>query len=630
MNARSLDRMFSVLVLWTVLTGIFAWLPLVRILGRPDGYTWGVLGLGGAGTEGPFWVFILATAWVVSMLWTLVRGPRSVSYVLVVGWHLLITGIVIAGTIAGGTDATIQGQGLRWEIPLWVLTVPFLIGTSMAAGWAVVDARSGSTPVAAPWAARNTVRLGVSLGLLALALLLFRAGTNYDWVTAAAIVVTVLHWVALVRAFGDSRPGGTAHSVSAADVAPRPATPPAGGPVTDAERIDSLDVLRGVAVLGILAMNIGSFAMPSAAYQNPTVWGSLNGLNGVVWTATHLLVDLKFMAIFSMLFGAGLVLMSERRESRGEGVWGLHLRRMFWLLVFGLAHAHLIWYGDILVWYAVTGTLVFGLRRRRPRTLIALGLGAWLVGSMILTAAGLSWSEWPEAERVETVAELDPPAEVLQAEVEAYRGGFGSQLEERSPTALEMETGVYLVWALWRVSGLMLLGMAFFKLGVLSASRSDTFYRRLLVAAALVGIPVVAAGIAWNRSTGWEPPGFFFIGSLPNYWGSLPVALGWVGLVMLAVRRGWWDGLRARFAAVGRMAFTNYIAQSVICTWIFYGHGLGLFGRVDRVGQVGIMLAVWAVMLAVSPLWLRRFRFGPLEWLWRSLVYRRLQPMRRG
>jgi uncharacterized protein len=425
------------------------------------------------------------------------------------------------------------------------------------------------------------------------------------------------------RLIAGGRPGGSGLD----EASPRP---PTGGPVTGAERIDSLDVLRGVAVLGILTMNIGSFAMPSAAYQNPTVWGSLDGLNGVAWTATHLLGDLKFMAIFSMLFGAGLVLMSERREARGEGVWGLHLRRMFWLLVFGLAHAHLIWYGDILVWYAVAGTLVFGLRRRRPRTLIALGLGAWLVGSMILTAADLSWSEWPEAERAATVAELDPPAEVLRAEIDAYQGGFASQFADRSPRAVEMETSVFLVWALWRVSGLMLLGMALFKLGILSASRSDAFYRRLLVAVLLIGIPVIAAGIVWNRSTGWDPPGFFFIGSLPNYWGSLPVALGWVGLVMLAVRREWWDGLRARFAAVGRMAFTNYIAQSVICTWIFYGHGLGLFGRVDRVGQVGIMLAVWAVMLAVSPLWLRRFRFGPLEWLWRSLVYLRLQPMRRG
>lgn len=214
MRVHTLERLFSILVFWTVLTGIFAWLPLVRILGRPDGYTWGVLGLRGSGTEGPFWVFIVATAYVVSMLWALVRGPRPVSYVLVVGWHLLVTGIVLAGTLQGGTDATIQGQGLRWEIPLWILTVPFLIGTAIAATWAVVDGRSGLTPVAAPWARGNTIRLGVSLALLLLALLLFRAGTNYNWVTAAAIVTTILHWIALMHAFGVSPdppagPGGT-------------------------------------------------------------------------------------------------------------------------------------------------------------------------------------------------------------------------------------------------------------------------------------------------------------------------------------------------------------------------------------------------------------------------------------
>lgn len=203
MRARSLQRLFGVLVPWTVVTGIFAWLPLVRIMGRPDGYTWRVLGLRGAGTEGPFWVFIVATGYVVGMLWTLVRGPRTLSYALVVGWHLLVTGIVIAGTLQGGAAATIQGQGLGWEIPLWVLTVPFLIGVAVAVLWAVADGRSGLTPVAGAWTPRNTRRLGISLALLVSALLLFRAGTNYDWVTAAAIVATILHWIALVRAFGD-------------------------------------------------------------------------------------------------------------------------------------------------------------------------------------------------------------------------------------------------------------------------------------------------------------------------------------------------------------------------------------------------------------------------------------------
>lgn len=406
-----------------------------------------------------------------------------------------------------------------------------------------------------------------------------------------------------------------------------PQTRPA--PTPAAERIGSLDVLRGFAVLGILTMNIGSFSMPSAAYQNPRVWGDLTGLNGGVWRLTHILGDLKFMAIFSMLFGAGMVLMAERQAARGGSAWGLHLSRMGWLLVFGLVHAYAFWYGDILVWYAVTGTLLFGFRRLRPRTLIALALLLWVLGSGILAAAGLSVPSWPEGDRVELVADLDPPPEALQAEVAIYRGGWLQQMEKRVPESLGMQTGVYGFWAFWRVGGLMLLGMALFKLGVFSAKASKTTYGLMVAAGLVVGVPLIVLGISRNVATDWAAPEFFFLGSLYNYWGSLPVALGWVGAVMLMCSTGALPAVTRRLAAVGRMAFTNYIAQTVICTTIFYGHGLGLFGSVDRVGQAGIVLAVWAVLLAASPWWLKRFHAGPLEWLWRSLVYRRAQPFKR-
>ncbi|MBT8487431.1 MAG: hypothetical protein KJO65_01260, partial [Gemmatimonadetes bacterium] len=158
--------------------------------------------------------------------------------------------------------------------------------------------------------------------------------------------------------------------------APQPSTASVSGagPVSDPERIASLDVLRGVAVLGILTMNVWSFAMPSATYFNPTVWGTYTGLDRLAYQATHVFADLKFMAIFSMLFGAGIVLMSERRAERGQPVAGLHYRRMFWLFVFGMLHAYLIWWADILVPYALCGSLVFLARRLRPRTLIVLGL----------------------------------------------------------------------------------------------------------------------------------------------------------------------------------------------------------------------------------------------------------------
>ncbi len=400
-------------------------------------------------------------------------------------------------------------------------------------------------------------------------------------------------------------------------------------PVAEPQRILALDVLRGFAVLGILAMNVGSFSMPAATYFDPTAYGDLTGANRAAWTVTHLLADLKFMAIFSMLFGAGIVLMTERAESRGRSATGLHYRRMGWLIVFGLLHAHLLWYNDILYWYGVIGLLAYLFRKLPPRRLIFWGVASIAVTSLLMLAGGLTTDRWPPEMLEYIVRDLKPPPEALAAEVEAYRGGWLEQMEYRVPKALEMELNTLFVWALWRVGGLMLLGMALFKLGVFSAERSAVFYRRLVAVAILIGIPLIAYGIHLNFAADWEAPYFFFIGLQLNYWGSLPVSLGWVGLVMLACRKpgfGWFTG---PLAAVGRMAFTNYILQTVICTTIFYGHGLGQFGQVERTGQAAIVVGVWAFQLIASPIWLRHFRYGPLEWLWRSLVYLSPPPFRR-
>jgi len=401
-------------------------------------------------------------------------------------------------------------------------------------------------------------------------------------------------------------------------------------PVSESDRIDSLDVLRGFAVLGILSINIGSFAMPGAAYFDPTAWGNLTGANYWIWWVSHVLADLKFMAIFSMLFGAGILLMAERHESRGRPSSGLHYRRMAWLIVFGLMHAHLLWYGDILVWYGVTGLFIYLFRHRSPRTLITCAIISWIVGSSVMVAGGLSAPSWPPEVAAEIVGDLKPTAEVTAAEIAAYQGGWLQQMEHRVPAAVGMETETYLFWAVWRVSGLMLMGMALFKLGVFSAKSSARTYLTFIGLALLVGIPVISYGVARNFAIDWRAPDFFFLGSQFNYWGSILVALGWVSGVMLACRTPAFRSLTDRLAAVGRMAFTNYIMQTIICTWIFYGHGLGLFAQVERTTQTAVLLGVWAFQLIVSPIWLDRFHYGPLEWLWRSLVYTRRQRFRRS
>ena len=402
------------------------------------------------------------------------------------------------------------------------------------------------------------------------------------------------------------------------------------GPTTQSERILSLDVLRGFAVLGILVMNIQAFSMIGAAYFNPTAYGDLTGLNYLVWLLSHLLADMKFMSIFSMLFGAGIVLMAERMEESGLNPSRVHYRRTLILLLFGIAHAWMLWTGDILYTYAMCALLVYLFRKRQPKTLITLGLISIAVASAVSLMAQFTMPMWPEESLVGMAKFWSPIQAQVAAEVEAYRGGWNAQNEFRFMVALSMETGAFLSSLSWRAGGLMLVGMGLYKLGYFSATLPARTYRKLILAALVLGLPLAAAGVRYHTTTDWALETGFFGGMQFNYWGSLLVALGWVGVVMLFCQR--WPGSRLyqSLAATGQMALTNYLMQTLICTTLFYGHGFGLYGSVERTGQIGIVFAVWAVQLLWSPWWLARFRFGPFEWLWRSLTYMRLQPMRRG
>ncbi len=399
--------------------------------------------------------------------------------------------------------------------------------------------------------------------------------------------------------------------------------------MADAGRIDALDILRGFAVLGILVVNIQAFAMPEAAYFNPTALGNIEGANLYVWVVGRMFADQKFMTIFSMLFGASIVLMTERAEARGD-VRRVHYRRMAWLLVIGLLHAHLLWSGDILFLYAVCGMLVYPLRRQPAGRLLVFGVLLLGVASAYSVGVGLALPYWPEEVRSSLTADMwKPTPEMIKAELAAYRGGWLDQQPYRSARAFEFETYVLISWGLWRAGGLMLIGMALFRKGVFSAERSPHFFAALVAAAVILGLPLVAYGIASDFARGW-PLWSLFLGAQFNYWPSIAVSLGYVGLVMLACQTKALLALTRPFAAVGRTALTNYLLQTVLCTTLFYGHGLGWFGSVDRVGQVWVVAAVWAVQLVVSPLWLRRFRFGPAEWAWRSVTYGTRLPFRQA
>jgi uncharacterized protein len=407
-------------------------------------------------------------------------------------------------------------------------------------------------------------------------------------------------------------------------------TGPRLAPTLGSDRIESIDVLRGVAVLGILLMNVRTFALPSAAYSSPVLCGGETSIDMAVFMIVEAAASLKFMAIFSFLFGVGVVLFTSRLESRSGRSAGLWYRRMVWLLVIGLAHAWLLWWGDILVAYALCGMLVYPLRRLRPLAQAGIGVGLMLVGTAIWWGLGEAIAVAESQGAIDVAAEFSTSPEQVEAERAAWRGSWLKQSDERLSLAIGLETGVFAIWLLWRCGGLMLLGMACYKWGLFSRQLRGRALGWMAAIGVCAGGPLVAIGLMANVSSDWDGLDVAFGNSLWNYWGSLGVAAFWAALVLLLVRVRAAEGVCRVVACVGRMALTNYLAQSVVCGVIFYGWGFGWHGELGYASQLLVVIGVWSLQFVWSPLWLRTFRFGPVEWLWRSLTYWQRQPMRRG
>lgn len=395
-------------------------------------------------------------------------------------------------------------------------------------------------------------------------------------------------------------------------------------PTTPRERIQVIDVLRGVALLGILLTNIQHFSMFAGTVRNPTLYGDFSGANFWVYALTFNLAFQKFMPIFSMLFGAGIMLAADRWQDAEAGAAAFHYRRMGVLLLIALVHAYLIWYGDILFSYAVCGALVFPLRRRSA---------AFLITSGIIVLAGQPFLEFlsfavPGLFAFSGAFQGMSLEEILAADLAAFRGGWLENFRMRATYAFEGQTIGFFLHEVWRAGGLILLGMGLYRLGIMTGAAKHKVYWMLVAKGLLIALPVTAFAFWVAHSNGWS--GFwirqFYLQVI--YWVGIPVSLAWLSIVMLRCGGGCHGWLGRALAAVGRTALSNYLLHSLLCTWIFYGFGLGLYGSMERIGQIGIVVAIWVLQLIVSPLWLKRFRFGPAEWAWRSLSYGKLQPLR--
>jgi uncharacterized protein len=400
------------------------------------------------------------------------------------------------------------------------------------------------------------------------------------------------------------------------------------GPVQADSRIKSLDVMRGFAVLGILIVNAAFFAAPWQTSQNPLLPPlDVNETTLWSWFVMHVFFEFKCITLFSLLFGASLYLVGGERSDKDRGK--VLRRRLFWLLIFGLIHALLIWFGDILVTYALTGFLVLFARSWKGGTLITVGTILYLL-TILPSVAGIMFMSSMPPEALEQMQAqhaimkpmmFAPSDEDMAAMIAAFQGDIVSVTSANA--SLWATFFVFAILGLIvRTAGVMMIGMGLFKLGFLSG-RSPVWVYVLFLLLGIAALSVIAYEALQNWQAGYTFTQVMNGGALANQGLSILGSLGYAALFVLLVKVG------ARFlteplAAVGRMAFTNYITQSLIMTTIFWGgRGFGLYGEIDRPTLMAIVFAIWALQLIWSPLWLSRFSMGPLEWLWRSLSYAR-------
>lgn len=407
-----------------------------------------------------------------------------------------------------------------------------------------------------------------------------------------------------------------------------------------AERLITLDALRGFAVMGILAMNIVAFAMPEMAYVSPRAYGGETPSDIAAWAVGFVLFDGKMRGLFSILFGASMLLIADRAAASGQSPAAVHYRRMVWLAIFGLSHYLFIWWGDILFLYAAVGCVAFLFRHWEARRLIRWALGLFLTGTLLMSALF--------GAQLVLVRSIDSPGQspaLVEAgrdvqrgyaaidreipdELALYRGGYPAIVKERLDNAAN--PFLMVMTSFLETLPLMMIGMALFRNGFLTGQWNVHEYRRTAKHTLPPGL-LLTLGIAWamaaskfdyllslNAFLGWAQPA------------RLMMTIGYATLLILLIKGAAGRSWLARVAATGQTAFSNYLGTSVVMTTIFYGYGLDLFGEVGRWTLYLFCLGMWAVMLLWSKPWLERFRYGPLEWLWRSLARGALQPIRKS
>lgn len=411
-----------------------------------------------------------------------------------------------------------------------------------------------------------------------------------------------------------------------------------------ASRIVLLDALRGFALLGILLMNVLAFGLPSPAYSFPGFdVDPAGGTDRIAWILVELFGEGSMRGMFSLLFGAGLLLFTTGPAAKSAAV---HYRRMFFLLLFGLFDAYvLLWFGDILICYALCGALLYPLRHWRARSLLGAALIILLLSSLSYLGLAVLLGNAREAAQLMTTS-ADPaslpswvpeaaagwhefaasylmtPAQI-EAELALRRDSYASAFAWNLDQVNGMLFFVIPAFLLWDALLMMLLGMALFRLGLLTGALDPAGARRMALAGLTIGIVCNAWELRTALAGDLSLLAAFAQTNVTYHLGRIAMALGYTGLLALALQRGWLPGLMRRLTAVGRMALSNYLMHSLIALLLFTGAGLGLVGTLGRTQLYALVPLIWLLQLWLSPWWLHRHSYGPLEYLWRRLTYGR-------
>jgi uncharacterized protein len=399
-------------------------------------------------------------------------------------------------------------------------------------------------------------------------------------------------------------------------------------PVSTAERVALIDVLRGFALYGVLLANTIPFYSGRSFLPKAEVAARTSSLDQIALVVINVFVDGKAMTLLSFLFGLGFAVQLTRAESRGRSVLPVYLRRLVVMIAIGGCHITFIWWGDILASYAVTGFLLILFRRRTDRALLVWAALLIFVPHLVTTLPSV-------ADLLKRVIHNTREDQAFKDQVFAALAGndSGQRIRMQVSQYLHHLAPVALTYFPWTL-GRFLLGYCVGRSRLLQDPLAHVAaFRKLLgwaLGLGLAGSIAMAVQRTVMRQGGVIPPWLKVALVVPDDIGTLGMAASYVSILALLMGRPAWQRRLSFLAPVGQMALTTYLSQSVVSTFLFYGWGLGLIGRVGPALCIPLTLAIFSAQILASRWWLQRFRFGPVEWLWRSLAYGKPQPMRRA